>query len=559
VVHEYPQALFDLTTALASGRDADEALKAALRIVMTETQAPRAVFFVRGDDGVFTVRAASGLPPAAPPTLALEAVPDELTVLPAEDEVWTRYALTLVCPVRRHERTIALLGLGSPPAGHAYGAEEGAFLRRVAACVAPSIENDLLYDELRRVNQRLSVRVFELHNLFDVSRELTGRSEEEAIRALITTTVMGHFVVSRCALYLLQPDGLALAYERGLRRGLEDAPMPPEAARAALRDLRGPTAVGELSAGPLRRRLEEARLALAVPLMAGDEAKGILAIGERSSRTPFSADDREFAETLARQAATALESARLHRLSMEKQRQDHELQLAREIQRSLLPARDPEVPGFEVAAESRSCYEVGGDSYDWIQLGDGRLALVIADVSGKGTPASLLMASVQASIHALAGTADPADVIARVNRFLYARTQTNRYVTLFYGELDTASRRLAYVNAGHIPPYCVTSDGTVRRLSGGGLALGLVDRAAYEVGQVRLEPGDVVAMVTDGVTEANSPDGREFGDEQVCEALRTLRGDGASSILEGLVAAVNTWTGAASPSDDLTALVLKAC
>jgi sigma-B regulation protein RsbU (phosphoserine phosphatase) len=201
---------------------------------------------------------------------------------------------------------------------------------------------------------------------------------------------------------------------------------------------------------------------------------------------------------------------------------------------------------------------VGGDSYDWIQLGDDRLALVIADVSGKGTPASLLMASVHAYVQALAGTAAPDLVIARLNRFLFANTPTSRFVTLFYAELDAGSRRLAYVNAGHIPPYHVARDGKVSRLEKGGPALGILGGESFEVGQLELEPGDTLAMVTDGVTEANSPDEREFGDEGVCAALRTLSAGSASAILEGLIQSVTAWAGAARWNDDLTALILKA-
>jgi len=551
-------ALLDLTTTLNSGLSSDEVLNAALRIVMGEVQAARGGLFVRREDGTFAMRASHGLRPGAPSTLGFDPPPEALTALGPGDEAQARHGLVLLCPILCRARPIAMLGLGPRVGGLAYGDEEHGFLRSVAACAATPIENALIHDELQRVNQKLAVKVFQLHNLFDISRELNGCFEEEAIQSLITTTVMGHFVVSRCALYLLGPRGLALAHERGPRNELDNAPIPPDEVRAALQGFLGPKAVAELPDGPLRRRLEEARLALAVPLAAGERVEGLLAIGERSSRMPFSEEDRDFAQTLARQALAALENARLHRLRLEKQRRDHELQIAREIQRGLLPPHPPEVPGFEVAAESRSCYEVGGDSYDWIPLGGERLALVIADVSGKGTPASLLMASVQAFTRALAGTAAPAQVLERLNRFLFASTQANRYVTLFYAELDPATRRLAYVNAGHIPPYRVARDGRVSRLMEGGLALGLMDGASYEVGEVRLEPGDTVAMVTDGVTEANSPDDREFGDERVCEALRALSGGGASAILAGLVAAVDEWAGGAGCSDDLTALVLRA-
>jgi sigma-B regulation protein RsbU (phosphoserine phosphatase) len=551
-------SLLELTTTLGSNSAGGELLGAALRIVMAETQATHGAFFVRGDDGTLTLRASSGLPAHSPSTLSLNPASDEVMVREPEGQDRDGHGFALLCPVHRGERTIAVLGLGPPAAGGAYGPEDLAYVRGVAACAAAPIENGLLHDDLRRVNRELSIKAFGLHNLFDISRDLTGRSDEEAIQDLITTTAMGHFLVARCALYLLGPRGLALAYERGMRRPEDSPPIPTDEARAALQHLPGPTAVGELRDGPLRRRLEEARLALAVPLSAGDQVQGVLAIGERASRTPFSAEDREFAQTLARHAAAALEGARLRAIRMQKLRQDRELQLAREIQRGLLPARSPMVPGFEVAADSRSCYEVGGDSYDWIPLENGRLALVIGDVAGKGTPASLLMASVQASVHTLAGTAGPARVMERLNHFLFVRSQVNRYVTLFYGELDTEARQLAYVNAGHVPPYHVASDGTCRRLSTGGMALGLLDGAAYEVGQARLEPGDVVAMVTDGVTDANSLDGTDFGEERLGAALRGLSGGSASAILEGLVGAVDAWVGGAPSTDDLTALVLKA-
>jgi sigma-B regulation protein RsbU (phosphoserine phosphatase) len=183
---------------------------------------------------------------------------------------------------------------------------------------------------------------------------------------------------------------------------------------------------------------------------------------------------------------------------------------------------------------------------------------VIADVSGKGTPASLLMASVHAFVHALAGTAEPARLIGHLNRFLFARSQASRFVTLFYAELDPASRRLTYVNAGHVPPYRVSRGGAVSRLDGGGPALGLLAEGSYEMGDVCLERGDVVAMVTDGLTEAWSPDDREFGDEQVGEALRGLSGGNAATVLQGLLAAVDRWAGDRAFSDDLTALVLRA-
>jgi sigma-B regulation protein RsbU (phosphoserine phosphatase) len=550
-------SLLDVATVLGSDLTGGQALDSTLQIVLREMGLERGALFVRDEGGELTLRASRDLPEGAPSTLG-DPAPAEPTVLGPGDGAFDRHGLALLVPIRRRGRAMAVLGLGPREGGGSYEAEDLGFPRRVATCVAAAIESDLLHDELRRVHQKMSTNVFQLHNLFDINRELAEHLEEKAIYDLVTTSVMGHFLVSRCALYLFGTEGLSLVHQRGLPGESENAPVPADQARATVEGLVEAKAVAELPEGPLRRRLEKARLVLAVPLAAGPRVDGVLAIGERSSGVPFSAADREFALTLGLQTLAALENARLLRLRDEKLRQDRELQIAREIQHGLFPPRPPEVTGFEVAAESRSCREVGGDAYDWMDLGGGRLALVIADVSGKGTPASLLMASVHASVRALAGTAPPALVVERLNRFLFASTPANRFVTFFYAELDAPSRRLAYVNAGHVPPYRLARDGTMSRLTAGGPALGLLDEASYETGEVQLQAGDVVAMVTDGVTEAYSPDEREFGDDRVCEVLRARSLDGAPGVLAGLLTAVVEWEGPAGCSDDLTALVLKA-
>jgi sigma-B regulation protein RsbU (phosphoserine phosphatase) len=413
-------------------------------------------------------------------------------------------------------------------------------------------------DELRRAHRQLAVKTFELRSLLDINRDLTADSPEEAVEELVVTTAMGHFVVARCALFLSGPRGLLLARARGLKREADsEAELAPDEVRAAFDGLRGASRVADLPKGALRRRLEQLRLVLAVPLGSGDRVEGLLAVGERASGQPFSEEDREMAQALARQATAALQNARLQQIREEKLRQDRELSIAREIQKSLLPS-PIQVEGFELAGESRPSFEVGGDSYDWIPLEGGRLALVVADVAGKGTPASLLMATTHAFVHALAGTAAPPEVIERLNRFLHARTQASRFVTLFYAELDVRERRLRYVNAGHVPPFLLARGGTLRRLGSGGPALGLLPDASYEIGETALEPGDLVAIVTDGVTEAMSPDERELGEDRVHEILRDASAGGATAALARLVAVVDDWAGSRGRSDDLTALILKA-
>ncbi len=252
-----------------------------------------------------------------------------------------------------------MLGLGPRAEGRPYAEEDFAFLRSVAACAATPIENGLIYDELRRVNQRLSVKIFQLHNLFDISRELTASLEEDAIKSLFTTTVMGQFVVSRCALYLPGPGGLGLVHERGTRSD-DLSPVLSVEALHTLASLRGPTAVKDLPEGLLKERLLRSRMGLAVPLTAGTKVDGLLAVGDRASGAPFTEEDHDFAQTLARQALAALESARLHRMQLEKQRQDRELQIAREIQQSLFPSGCPADPGLRGGGDEPPLPRSGG-------------------------------------------------------------------------------------------------------------------------------------------------------------------------------------------------------
>jgi len=551
-------SLLDLTTTLSSSLSSQEILDAALLIVMGELQCSRGCILVRKDSGHYLVRASRGLLTAG--EVSPGPMPEAEILLAGASggrEVFDALGVELLCPILRSGRTVAVLGLGARAQGREFGSGELAFLRSVAACAATPIENGLIHEELQQVNKRLSVKVFQLQGLFDISRELTASLDEESIASLLASTLMGQLMVSRCGLFLRGAEGLRLAHSRGIKVE-EGQPLGGLGMAELVAELKGPQPVDVLPEGELRRLLVAQRLALLVPMRSGARAAGFVALGERISGLAFSEEDYDFAQTLARQAMAALEAARLHRLRVEKQRRDRELQIAREIQQSLFPKSWPAIPGFQVAARSEACHEVGGDHYDVIPLDDGRVALTIADVSGKGTPASLLMASVHAWLRALAGTTSPLAFMERLSRFLYASTQANKYVTLFYAELEPCSRHLVYVNGGHVPPFLVRADGSRERLTAGGTALGLLEEGAYEAGEVYLQAGDTLLMVTDGATEALSPEEVEFGDERIFDTISAARGRSASVQLERLVGAVHGWAGSAGCTDDLTVLVLEA-
>jgi phosphoserine phosphatase RsbU/P len=552
-------SLLDLTVTLDSGLSRREILDSALLIVMGELQVSRGGLFVRAPDGAFRLEASRGVPGASSAILDLpEIVSAEPGRHGAGVAALEALGLEMVCPILKGERVLALLGLGRRANEQPFGPEEMGFLRSVAACAATPIENGLMYEELRRVNQRLAGKVFQLHGLFDISRELTASLEEGSIMGLMGTTLMGQLTTSRFALYLRDGLGLRLAHERGFRSGETGELVSWAEAGPVLEALKGPERVERLPPGPFKDRLVRHRLGLVMPLAAGRKVEGLAAVADRASGAPFDDEDLDFAETLARQALAALETVRLHQVRLEKERQDREMAIAREIQESLFPRACPRLPTVEMAAESHPCQQVGGDYYDYFPLDARRWAVAIADVSGKGTPASILMASVHASLRALAGSASPSAMIGRLNRFLFESTQDNKYATLFYGELDLETRRFVYVNAGHVPPYLQRAAGPTDRLTVGGPVLGLIEDAIFEEGEATLCPGDLLAMVTDGATEALSPEDVEFGDERLAATVRACGPESAFLALRRILDAARSWAFPAGCSDDLTALVLKA-
>jgi serine phosphatase RsbU (regulator of sigma subunit) len=234
-----------------------------------------------------------------------------------------------------------------------------------------------------------------------------------------------------------------------------------------------------------------------------------------------------------------------------------DLEVARQIQFGLLPFEPFERDGIAIRAAMRPANTVGGDYFDVIDLGPGRIAVVIGDVAGKGMPAALLMALLQGSLRTLitAGFRGP-ELISKLNDHLFANIPSNRLITLFYGELDMATGTLVYVNAGHNPPYRLAGDGAAERLTATGMALGIVPSAEFEAREARLQLGDRVFLYTDGVTEAESPADVDYGEPRLEAYLAAARGASDQELIEGVRADVMSFCGSAPPRDDMTLMVV---
>ena len=264
------------------------------------------------------------------------------------------------------------------------------------------------------------------------------------------------------------------------------------------------------------------------------------------------------------QTALAQEVARLTtaigRETAQRERVNRELEIAREVQEHLFPQRLPPVAGLDYCGQCRPAREVGGDYYDFLELTDGRFGFAIGDVSGKGVGAALMMASLEASLRALASVVDdPAELMERVNSQVLQASAANRYATLFYAQYDPLRRRLSYVNAGHNPPIVLrNSVGShhVLRLETGGPVIGLWPHR-YEQGFFSLDVGDLVVLFTDGVSESMNAGSEEWGEERLVGCVKTSHGLSALEVMSRTLAAAEAFAAGAPQHDDMTLVVLR--
>ena len=300
------------------------------------------------------------------------------------------------------------------------------------------------------------------------------------------------------------------------------------------------------------------RSEMVAPIISNEEVIGVFDL-ESDELNAYSNDDVEVLLLLASQVAIIIEKVMLHEQLIEKQRLQAQLEIARQVQLELLPARDPELEGFDISAYNFPTEEVSGDYYDWVRIYEDQIGIVIADVSGKGVPAALLMAFLRASLRAAShiGYA-PHISMSKVNYLLWESIERNQFVTAFYGVLDATNRTLAYSNAGHNPPILMDADGKARFEERGGVPLGMFRDSRYYEYYETINEGQILVLYTDGVTEATNPDGEEYGRDRLVEAVRRSRRLSAREMIDALHRDLMDWTDGHGATDDVTFFIVKA-
>ncbi|MBP7755216.1 MAG: SpoIIE family protein phosphatase [Thermoanaerobaculia bacterium] len=421
----------------------------------------------------------------------------------------------------------------------------------LSALLALAARGLRLGHELKLRGFEADYRGVELEALYDVGLAIASTLDLDRLGEEILLRAVSLLDARRAALYL-QRDGV-LRLDRAFG-GAAAAELDP--AQEATRHL--------LAGGtppPAASPLPGTAYLLTAPIAIEGVARGLLAVADKESRhgvRPFRDTDERTLALLANQAAIALENAHLHRQALEKERLEREMELASEIQRGILPRAVPAVPGFELAGWNRPARHVGGDYFDFLPLPGGRLALTLGDVSGKGVAAALLVSTLHSALHLLvAENGVEPRLFERLNEHILAASATNRFITLFLADLAPATGELGVLNAGHNPGLVLRATGELEQLVASGLPIGLMPGVHYRREPVRLEPGDLLCLYSDGITEATSPEEEEFGLDRLTAQLARTRQEPLDEVIAALGRELAGFTRDAPQGDDQTIVLMR--
>ncbi len=534
------EALLESAQLLHGSLDLDKLLQHLLRTVMGRLLVSRALIAV-SRDGRMQVALSRGLPGIEPDA-------------PLDEESARRAGVETFHPIGDGDAPVGVLGLGKLPAP--MDAEEEAFLRALLGIAASGIQNASAHARAQSLNRDLNQKLQDVRTLLELVQGLTSTLEPDRVAHLLALTLTGRWAVGRYGVVAWKEGHPTVLQKRGVE-------FPElEKLKADLAGLGGPARVAELPDSDLRRALTAKKAEVLIPLRSRDATIGAVALGVRAGGFRYSRSDLEFGAGLAAQAVVAFENSWHFIETLEKKKIEQEVGVAAAIQKDLFPAKMPDIEGFDLAARTLAARQVGGDYFDALPLdGDaatGRCLLCVADVSGKGIPASLLMSSIQATLRALLTRETPlVELVTQTSRLLYATTPSNKYATAILLLVEPETGVIRYVNAGHNDAVLLRSGGGVERLKSTGPPLGLLPNIPFAEATVQLDPGDLLAMSSDGVTEAQDAAEEEFGDDRFLESLMRGRQLGCRDAVERVFADVQEFASGVPQHDDITLMVVR--
>ncbi|MEP7147249.1 MAG: PP2C family protein-serine/threonine phosphatase [bacterium] len=564
-------SLIEFSQLISSKLDLNYILNNILLSIMGKMLISKGVILLKADnenENIYTIQAAKGIDSKLINTF----IETEFPKIPVfnsgdiigENEFLFQSGLHYFFKIYFQNKFLGLLCFGKKLNNNDLSKSEIVFIETLLNISASAIENTLKFNEVSSLNLNLNNKIRQLKSLFELGKEFNSNViNKENIIKLLSYTLLGNFgikdfvIISRDKngeFYLLKDTKSLDLSAFDLKNIFPSGTIPEE--------FKSPLVINNNSSMPFIKYLAGQGFELLVPTIIKSEIENIICLGRKLNNTCYSQSDIEFLESIINLSLISIENSILFKEYLDKQKIENELKIAREIQLALLPKGIPEINNYDLTGINLPALQVGGDYYDIIKLTENKTALVIADVSGKGTPASLLMANIQSAVHSYLKlyveiSFDLAKVTEKINELIYENTSAEKFITFFWGILDSENNTFEYINAGHNPPFLL-KDGKIIPLTEGGFMIGILDFGInYEVGKVTMEKNDIVVFYTDGVTEAMNKGGDEFGEEKLTNVLIENQSKCTNEILEEIKNAIVNFTRDTSQYDDITLIVLK--
>lgn len=429
------------------------------------------------------------------------------------------------------------------------------FIESLLSLSASAIENSIRYNKIMQLNSNLATKISQLNSLFEMSKEFNSNLlEADKIIRLLGYTLRGSFGVKD--FHILNFTGDTYRFLTKSEFNFSDTEIK------TLASVKKKSKSENISDKGIRENLSEKNIALIFPVFNHGKLSNIVFLSEKLNKHDFSEEDMNFLESVLNLSAISIDNAALVKEFLEKQKMEKELNVARDIQLALLPDELPEIKGYDLHALNIPAQFVGGDYYDVIRLNENEFAIVIADVSGKGMPASLLMANIQSAVHSFLRIYNESgfnleEITSKLNSLIYDNTSADKFITFFWGVLNNRDHTFKYINAGHNPPYHLKGD-EVNELTEGGLMIGVMkENIPYESREIILENNDVVFLFTDGVSEAKDKYNEEFSEENILKVLKKNKNLNSSEISNNLLSKIKEFTDDTNQFDDITTIVIK--
>jgi len=543
-------ALIDFSRIINSSIDLDFILNNVLLTCLGKFLATRGLIALR-ENGKIILKGSKGLGSEVtgrfPDLVATQECIDNPQLISFMQEA----NLKVAEKISSSEDCIGLVCLGEKLNKSDYTEDDVEFLGTILNISATAVQNSMVINELKAVNRKLDSRVQRLSSLFELSKEFGLFLEPSKVVRLLVFSLLGQFLLKKYALLLFENDNINIL----------DSKFDNEKLISLINKYNLQQTNDSVRLEKIKNDLPEIiglGVTLIVPMQLQGKTRGLILLGERPIKKEFSESDLEFIYSIGNLAIISLENNRLFYEALEKQKMEEDLLIARDIQRNLLPQIIPEYDKYDIAALNVSSKQVGGDYYDVIPLDDEKFYIAIADVSGKGVPASLMMANIQAFLQVICRQGIRIDeATGMINDLVTANTSEGRFITFFWGHIDLNNSTLTYVNAGHNPPF-IFRDGKIIKLDKGGMIFGVMKTfTPYIFEEVELKKDDVILLFTDGVSEALNLEFEEYSEERLQVTAKNLLDKTASGILNGIKEDVQIFTQGNTQSDDITMIVVK--